>query len=313
MAAFGSESTTDEVLEGVDLTGRRILVTGASAGLGVETTRALAAHGASVTMAVRDLAKGAAAMDGVLAAVPGADIDLRRLDLADLASVRTFADGFLEDHPTLDVLIANAGIMACPYGTTVDGFELQFGTNHLGHFLLITRLLPALARGRRSPRRGALSSAATASAMSTSTTLASSASPTTRGWRTAGPRRPTCCARSASTSATGRRASGRSPSTPGASRPSSAGTSPRTRCRCSRTGWRPPPPRRCGSPCRRAPPPRVYAATSPDLDGQGGVYLEDCHVSDVTDDPTPASACGPTRSTPTGPTRCGRCPSGWSD
>jgi NAD(P)-dependent dehydrogenase (short-subunit alcohol dehydrogenase family) len=109
MPAFGPESTTDDVLEGVDLTGRRFLVTGASAGLGAETTRALAAHGAAVTMAVRDLAKGSEAMDEVLASVPDAQLDLRQLDLADLASVRAFAHGFLEDHPTLDVLIANAG------------------------------------------------------------------------------------------------------------------------------------------------------------------------------------------------------------
>jgi NAD(P)-dependent dehydrogenase (short-subunit alcohol dehydrogenase family) len=121
-----------------------MLVTGASAGLGVETTRALAAHGASVTMAVRDLTKGAAAMDDVLTQVPDADLDLRKLDLADLASIRTFAHGFVEDHPTLDVLIGNAGIMACPQGTTTDGFELQLGTNHLGHFLLVQLLTPSL-------------------------------------------------------------------------------------------------------------------------------------------------------------------------
>jgi NAD(P)-dependent dehydrogenase (short-subunit alcohol dehydrogenase family) len=144
MRSFGFESTTDEVLEGIDLTGRRVLVTGASAGLGVETTRSLAAHGASVTMAVRDLTKGAAAMDQVLEQVPEADLDLRQLDLADLSSVRTFAHGFLEDHPVLHVLIGNAGIMACPEGRTVDGFELQFGTNHLGHFLLVDLLTPAL-------------------------------------------------------------------------------------------------------------------------------------------------------------------------
>jgi NAD(P)-dependent dehydrogenase (short-subunit alcohol dehydrogenase family) len=144
MSAFGFESTTDDVLQGIDLTGKRFLVTGASAGLGLETTRALAAHGASVTMAVRDLAKGAAAMEQVLVEVPDADLDVRQLDLADLSSVRTFAHGFVEDHPTLDVLIGNAGVMACPQGTTADGFETQFGTNHLGHFLLIQLLTPSL-------------------------------------------------------------------------------------------------------------------------------------------------------------------------
>ena len=156
MRSFGFESTTDDVLDGIDLTGKRILVTGASAGLGVETTRALAAHGASVTMAVRDLAKGAAAMEEIRASVPDAELDLRQLDLADLASVRTFAHGFVEDHPVLHVLIANAGVMACPQGTTVDGFETQFGTNHLGHFLLIQLLTPVARGGRRRPGRAAL-------------------------------------------------------------------------------------------------------------------------------------------------------------
>ena len=99
MARFGAESTTDEVLEGIDLTGKRVLVTGASAGLGVETARALAAHGASVTMAVRDLDKGAAAMEQVLAAVPDAQLDLRQLDLADLASIRTFASASSRTTP----------------------------------------------------------------------------------------------------------------------------------------------------------------------------------------------------------------------
>jgi NAD(P)-dependent dehydrogenase (short-subunit alcohol dehydrogenase family) len=144
MRTFGPESTTDDVLEGLDLAGRRILVTGASTGLGLETTRALAAHGASVTMAVRDLGRGAAAMDTVREHVPGADLDVRPLDLADLSSVRAFAHGFVEDHPVLHVLIGNAGVMACPESRTVDGFETQLGTNHLGHFLLVTLLTPSL-------------------------------------------------------------------------------------------------------------------------------------------------------------------------
>jgi NAD(P)-dependent dehydrogenase (short-subunit alcohol dehydrogenase family) len=144
MRSFGFESTTDDVLEGIDLTDKRILVTGASAGLGLETTRALAAHGAAVTMAVRDLTKGTAAMEQVLAEVPDAELDLRQLDLADLSSIRTFAHGFVEDHPVLHILIGNAGVMACPQGTTVDGFETQFGTNHLGHFLLVQLLTPSL-------------------------------------------------------------------------------------------------------------------------------------------------------------------------
>ena len=147
MSAFGFSSTTDEVLDGHDLTGRRIVVTGASTGLGEETTRALAAHGASVTMAVRDPARGAAAAERIRATVPAADLEIRVLDLASLASVRTFAAAFLADHGSIDVLINNAGLMACPQGLTDDGFELQFGTNHLGHFLLGVLLAPALVAG----------------------------------------------------------------------------------------------------------------------------------------------------------------------
>ena len=144
MTSFGASTTTDDVLAGVDLQGRRFFVTGASAGLGEETARAFAAHGAAVTMAVRDLDRGAAAVGRIRAKVPGADLEVRQLELASLASVRACADGFLADHDRLDVLVNNAGVMACPFGTTTDGFELQFGTNHLGHFLLTNLLAPAL-------------------------------------------------------------------------------------------------------------------------------------------------------------------------
>jgi NAD(P)-dependent dehydrogenase (short-subunit alcohol dehydrogenase family) len=143
--SFGFESTTDDVLDGIDLTGRHIVVTGASTGLGEETTRALAARGAAVTMAVRDLAKAEGAADRVRAAVPGAALTLRQLDLASLDSVRRFADEQLAATPIIDVLINNAGVMACPFGRTADGWEMQFGTNHLGHFLLGVLLAPALA------------------------------------------------------------------------------------------------------------------------------------------------------------------------
>ncbi len=158
MTNFGADSTTDDVLEGVDLTGRRLVITGASTGLGEETSRALAAHGASITMAVRDPARGDAAAERIRAGTPDADLEIRRLDLSSLASVRSFADGFLADHDRINVLINNAGVMACPYGTTEDGFESQFGTNHLGHFLLATLLAPALVAGAPS-RLIALSSA----------------------------------------------------------------------------------------------------------------------------------------------------------
>ncbi len=142
MATFDQTSTTDDVLSGIDLSGTHALVTGASAGIGVETVRALAAHGASVTMAVRDIPKAEGARDRIRESVPDADLELREVDLASLASVRAFTEAYLADRSSLDLLVGNAGIMACPQGTTVDGFELQFGTNHLGHFLLCRELLP---------------------------------------------------------------------------------------------------------------------------------------------------------------------------
>jgi NAD(P)-dependent dehydrogenase (short-subunit alcohol dehydrogenase family) len=142
---FGFDTTTDQVLDGIDLTGRVIVVTGASTGLGEETSRALAAHGASVTMLVRDLAKGAAAADRIRAAHPRAQLRLEQVDLGSLASVRSSAARLAGSHQRIDVLINNAGVMACPFGHTVDGFETQFGTNHLGHFLLTNLVRPALA------------------------------------------------------------------------------------------------------------------------------------------------------------------------
>jgi NAD(P)-dependent dehydrogenase (short-subunit alcohol dehydrogenase family) len=142
-AAFAAESTTDDVLEGVDLSGRRILVTGVSAGLGVETARALTAHGATVVGAARDLAKARTAT----AHIPG--LELVELDLASLASVRACADGLVAAGKPFDVVIANAGVMACPQGKTADGFETQFGTNHLGHFVFVNRIASLMQPGSR--------------------------------------------------------------------------------------------------------------------------------------------------------------------
>ncbi|WP_395332159.1 SDR family NAD(P)-dependent oxidoreductase [Novosphingobium sp. BL-8H] len=141
---FGVQTTTDEVLEGIDLSGRRILVTGVSAGLGVETARALVAHGASVVGAARDLDKARAATQAIVG-----DFELTELDLASLASVRACADRLLADGRPFDIIIANAGVMAPPFGRTADGFETQFGVNHLGHFVLINRLAPLIAEGGR--------------------------------------------------------------------------------------------------------------------------------------------------------------------
>ena len=144
MSRFTRDNTTDDVLEGVDLTGTRALVTGTSSGLGQETARSLAAHGAAVTMATRSAEKNEAAAEAIRATVPDADLELRSLDLGSLDDIRSFAAGFLADHDRLDMLINNAGVMCCPLGRTEDGFEMQFGTNHLGHFLLTNLLVPAL-------------------------------------------------------------------------------------------------------------------------------------------------------------------------
>ena len=144
---WGATSTADEVLSGIDLHGKRILVTGVSAGIGVETARALAAHGAQVTGAVRDLEKAAAATAQVQkdAAANGGSFELIALDLASLKSVRACADELLARGEAFDAVIANAGVMATPFGHTVDGFETQFGTNHLGHFVLVNRIAPLIA------------------------------------------------------------------------------------------------------------------------------------------------------------------------
>jgi NAD(P)-dependent dehydrogenase (short-subunit alcohol dehydrogenase family) len=148
---FGATSTTDEVLSGVNLQGKRVLVTGVSAGLGVETARSLAAHGAQVVGAARDLTKAEAATAQVRtdAAKGGGSFDLVELDLANLKSVRACADGFLAKGELFDVVIANAGVMATPFGHTSDGFETQFGTNHLGHFVLVNRIAPLMRAGSR--------------------------------------------------------------------------------------------------------------------------------------------------------------------
>ncbi|MFG1421405.1 SDR family NAD(P)-dependent oxidoreductase [Roseixanthobacter liquoris] len=148
---FGATSTTDEVLAGVDLRGKRILVTGTSAGLGIETARALAAHGANVVGAARDLAKAEGATAGVREAARANEgsFELIALDLASLSSVRACADRLLADGRRFDIVIANAGVMAPPLGRTADGFETQFGTNHLGHFVLVNRIAGLLGAGGR--------------------------------------------------------------------------------------------------------------------------------------------------------------------
>jgi NAD(P)-dependent dehydrogenase (short-subunit alcohol dehydrogenase family) len=143
-----------------DQSGRLAVVTGANSGLGLATARELARAGARVVVACRDTTRGEAALEEIRAATPGAEVELGALDLADLSSVRAFAESFRGEHDGLDLLINNAGVMApSPRRTTADGFELQFGTNHLGHFAL-TALLIGTMEGRDGTRVVTVSSGA---------------------------------------------------------------------------------------------------------------------------------------------------------
>ncbi|UOX91583.1 SDR family NAD(P)-dependent oxidoreductase [Amycolatopsis sp. FBCC-B4732] len=140
-SGFGATSTAAEVLDGIDLTGKLALVTGGYSGIGLETTRALANAGAHVVVPARRRATAEAALEGL------AEVD--ELDLGDLDSVRAFADRFLDTGRRLDVVIDSAGIMACPETRVGPGWEAQFATNHLGHFALVNRLWPAITDGAR--------------------------------------------------------------------------------------------------------------------------------------------------------------------
>lgn len=142
--AFSKDSTTSEVLAGIDLAGKTMLVTGANSGLGMETARALGAAGAKVVITTREAAKSAAALAALQQAVPGAEFEAVEMDLGSLASVRAAADTVLERYPKLDAVIGNAGVMNTPFGRTEDGFETQFGVDHLGHFVFYNRIVPSL-------------------------------------------------------------------------------------------------------------------------------------------------------------------------
>jgi NAD(P)-dependent dehydrogenase (short-subunit alcohol dehydrogenase family) len=145
-SAFGHDTTTDEVLEGIDLSGKLALVTGGSSGLGAETACALASKGARVVMTARNMVKGEEVAQGIRASTGNEAVEVMALELGSFASIRAFAEKFLAKQDSLDILINNAGVMASPFEKTEDGFELQFGANHLGHFLLTGLLIPALVK-----------------------------------------------------------------------------------------------------------------------------------------------------------------------
>lgn len=148
---FGATSTADEVLDGLNLQGKHYLITGVSSGIGRETARALVARGATVVGTVKDRAAAEATVSQVRAAATEGKgtLTLVALDLASLQSVRGCADILLEEGRQFDAVITNAGVMASPFGRTVDGFETQYGVNYLGHFALVERILPLFAPGAR--------------------------------------------------------------------------------------------------------------------------------------------------------------------
>jgi NAD(P)-dependent dehydrogenase (short-subunit alcohol dehydrogenase family) len=147
MSGFGWASTTDEVLEGKDLSGTSVFITGANSGLGQETARALAVKGAQVIMAGRDQDKLDEAVAAIRAAVPKAELDMITVDLGSLETIRAATSRARQRFAKIDILINNAGVMATPFTHTADGFEMQFGTNHLGHFALTAELMPLIERG----------------------------------------------------------------------------------------------------------------------------------------------------------------------
>ena len=154
---FGYRTDALEVARGHDLQGKVALITGAASGIGLETARAIASTGARVLMAVRDPVRASSALDSIRESHPDVDVEVLALDLANLASVRSLVGDVSQRVGRLDILINNAGVMATPLGRTADGYELQFGTNHLGHFALFLGLAPLL-RAASAPRVVALSS-----------------------------------------------------------------------------------------------------------------------------------------------------------
>nr|AFK34836.1 unknown [Lotus japonicus] len=152
-SGFSASSTADQVTQGIDGTGLTAIITGASSGLGLETTRILALRGVHVVMAVRNVSTGMDVKETMLKEIPAAKIDVMELDLSSMASVRKFAADFNSSGLPLNILINNAGVMATPFMLSQDNIELQFATNHLGHFLLTNLLLETMKKTVRECNR----------------------------------------------------------------------------------------------------------------------------------------------------------------
>ncbi|CAI0417264.1 unnamed protein product [Linum tenue] len=152
-SGFSARSTAEEVTEGIDAAGLTAIVTGATSGIGVDTTRVLALRGAHVVMAVRNVEAGKKLKESILKEIPSAKIDVMQLELSSMASVRKFATEYIDSCLSLNILINNAGIMAPPFSLSPDGIELQFATNHVGHFLLTHLLLDTMKKTARESNR----------------------------------------------------------------------------------------------------------------------------------------------------------------
>lgn len=145
-SGFSGRSTAEEVTRGIDGSGLTAIITGASSGIGAETARVLASHGVHVIMAVRNVDSGSNVKEDIIKQIPNAKVDVMELDLSSMSSVRTFASKYNSSGLPLNILINNAGVMAPPFSLSQDGIELQFATNHLGHFLLTNLLLEKMKR-----------------------------------------------------------------------------------------------------------------------------------------------------------------------
>lgn len=277
---FGHDTTTDEVLAGIDLTGRLALVTGASGGLGAETARALASKGAHVVLTARDLAKADATAQAIRDST-GAAVEVEELELDSLASIRAFAERFLAAHDALHILVNNAGVMACPESKTRDGFELQFGTNHLGHFLMTALLAPALLRGTPA-RVVSLSSRGHQQSPVRFDDLAFEKGPYDK-WTAYGQSKTANVLFAVGLE---RRLGDRGVHAYAVH----PGVIPTELSRHMQQEDFEHIRRRSGGTLRlktveSGAATSVYAATAPELEGRGGLYLEDCHVAEVNDEP----------------------------
>lgn len=155
---FGYRTTANEAIAGIDLSSKNTIVTGGYSGIGLETVKALASAGANVTIACRDLPRAEKTAEDLNKEFNAPRVNAMELSLDNLAAVKAFADQYLAKNTSLDILINNAAVMACPFDKTHDGFELQFGTNHIGHFALFQHLLPALKNSQNGARVVCLSS-----------------------------------------------------------------------------------------------------------------------------------------------------------